>query len=100
MVRKGGADMKRSVADEMVQGLVEFAEDLKNNVDIAKKYRCHSPKLQLKTRRYTAARVRKIRKLLGTDQSLFAQLLGVNVDTVRAWEAGENSPNETACRFM
>src|SRR5215208_2227870 len=41
-----------------------------------------------------------IRTSLGTSQMVFANLLGVSVATVRAWEQGVNEPSGIALRFL
>jgi putative transcriptional regulator len=41
-----------------------------------------------------------IRMTLGASQSVFANLLGVSVATVRAWEQGANEPSGIAIRFL
>jgi DNA-binding transcriptional regulator YiaG len=33
-------------------------------------------------------------------QAVFAKLLGVSLNTVRAWEQGVNHPSDMACRFL
>jgi len=49
---------------------------------------------------YDAERVRSIRKRLGILESEFAELLNVNLDTVRAWEQGLRTPNGAASRLL
>ncbi|MDX9872781.1 MAG: helix-turn-helix domain-containing protein, partial [Clostridia bacterium] len=49
---------------------------------------------------YTAANIKNIRIGLKLSQATFAHVLGVNVKTVEAWEAGTNPPRGTARRLL
>jgi DNA-binding transcriptional regulator YiaG len=44
--------------------------------------------------------VAAIRAALGVSQPVFADLLGVSPNTVRAWEQGVNPPSGMAARFL
>jgi DNA-binding transcriptional regulator YiaG len=44
--------------------------------------------------------VAAIRAALGVSQPVFAALLGVSPNTVRAWEQGVNPPSRMAARFL
>jgi putative transcriptional regulator len=92
--------MKPSVADKMLQRLQQFTEDLEKEETLPETYTCRKIILDLKPRPYDPEMVKKTRKLLGASQRIFAQLLGVSVNTVRAWEQGDNPPRGMACRFM
>jgi DNA-binding transcriptional regulator YiaG len=46
------------------------------------------------------ADVAAIRATLGASQAVFAALLGVSANTVRAWEQGVNPPSGMAVRFL
>ena len=48
----------------------------------------------------TAEEVVAIRSSLGASQVVFADLLGVSPNTVRAWEQGVNLPSGIALRFL
>jgi len=49
---------------------------------------------------YTSNEVREIRMQSCMTQRLFAEVLGVSVKTVEAWEAGVNSPSGIASRML
>lgn len=49
---------------------------------------------------YDAAAIRRLRRSLQLSQALFAQLLGVSVALVRAWELGARSPAPIARRLL
>jgi DNA-binding transcriptional regulator YiaG len=52
-------------------------------------------------RALSADEVKRIRtELLGVSQAVFAQLLGVSVKLVEAWEAGRNKPAGAVCRLF
>jgi putative transcriptional regulator len=44
--------------------------------------------------------VKRVRGLLNVSQAVFAQVLGVEVNTVSSWEQGVRGPSPIACRFM
>ncbi len=44
--------------------------------------------------------VRSIRKVLKSTQLQFANIVGVSVDTVKAWEAGRRQPEGPASKLM
>jgi putative transcriptional regulator len=51
------------------------------------------PKGELKPlRRFTASRIRKIRKSLGFSREEFARTLWASLRTVKSWESGRRSP--------
>ena len=49
---------------------------------------------------YDAATVKAVRVSLGLTQSAFAQVMGVSVKTVEAWEMGLNKPAGAARRLL
>ena len=91
---------KPSVAQRIIRALQEFTEVLESGEDISKHFTVRRVQLDIAPRVYTAAMVKRTRKLLGTSQALFARFLGVSVKTVRSWEQGINTPSGMACRFM
>lgn len=50
--------------------------------------------------RYTAARIREIRRALGMSQPVFAGMLNVSGSTVRAWEQGAREPEGPSLRLL
>ncbi|HZW34083.1 MAG TPA: helix-turn-helix domain-containing protein [Isosphaeraceae bacterium] len=51
-------------------------------------------------RAYRPGDIKRVRELLGASQAVFAGFLGVNVNTVRAWEQGKRPPQPIARRFL
>ena len=91
---------QNTVADEIVQGLTEFAEALEAGDDLGERFTCRRVVLDLQPEAYTPEKVKATRKGLRVSQPLFAKFLGVSVKTVRHWEQGLSEPNKMACRFM
>jgi DNA-binding transcriptional regulator YiaG len=91
---------KASVGARIIQGLEEFVETLEKKEPVAAKFTCRVVELDLRPTPYGPERVKSTRKLLNVSQAVFARLLGVAVNTVRAWEQGVNTPQDVACRFM
>jgi putative transcriptional regulator len=90
---------ENSIADEIVQGLSEFAEALEQG-DVGERFTCRKVVLDLRPEPYTPDMVRAARKKLSASQALFAKFLGVSLNTVRSWEQGLSTPSKLACRFM
>ena len=95
---EGAGTMSNSLGKVVAGRLAEFADALENN-DIAK-FTCRKVVLDLVPMSYDPDLVKKTRAILSVSQSIFAQFLGVSIDTVQAWESGMNSPRDMACRFM
>lgn len=91
---------RNTIADEIVQGLTEFAEALEAGTDLGERFTCHRVVLDLRPEPYSAEKVKATRKILRASQTLFAKFLGASVKTVRHWEQGLTEPNKMACRFM
>ena len=88
---------------ELIGGLRELSDSLKRNESAvvgSDKFTCHTIVLDLQPTRYDAASVKKVRKLLGASQSIFARFLGVTAKTVQSWEQGQSTPSDMACRFL
>jgi len=99
-IRKKELIMKPSAEEKIIRGLEDFADALEAGKDVTREFTCRKVVLNLQPTCYTADLVRNVRKQLGLSQALFAQFLGVSTSTVQAWEKGEQTPKEIACRFM
>jgi putative transcriptional regulator len=88
------------VEKEIIKRLEEFTDVLKSGQAISDKFTCRKVELDLKPQPYSPALVKQTRTLLNASQAVFAIFLGVSVKTVRAWEQGDNTPSDIACRFM
>ena len=49
---------------------------------------------------YSKSEVKRIREDLNLSQKTFAELLGVSIKAVEAWEAGRTEPNGSAQRML
>ncbi len=49
---------------------------------------------------YHSKQIKGIRNKLNLTQTIFAEILGVSIKTVEAWEAGKNVPNGPAQRIL
>lgn len=87
--------MNMSVYDSIMQGLSEAVQyekgELKANT--SKITIAPLPIIQGKE-------IRSIRLSLDMTQTIFAQVMGVSVKTVEAWEGGRSIPNGTARRML
>jgi putative transcriptional regulator len=92
--------MKNTVGDKIVSRLQSFVTALKEKSPLETRFSMRQVTLHLEPRVYHAKDVKKIRKLLGISQSLFAKFLGVNVKTVQSWEQDLVEPSGIARRFM
>jgi putative transcriptional regulator len=95
-----GKPRSGSVASRIVSRLTDFTKALESGATISEKFTVRTIRLNLQPTAYDTASVRKTRKLLNLSQPLFAKFLGVAVQTVRAWEQGDNVPSDMAARFL
>lgn len=91
---------KRPVGERIVERLKGFTEALEDDQPISKRFTCRDVEFKLRPTRYNPGLVKDTRKQLEASQAVFAQFLGVSVQTVRAWEQGVNRPSMMARRFM
>jgi len=92
--------MKATVADRILERLQGFTEALERGEKITEKFTCRKVVLDLKPLPYTPKAVKEVRLSLSCSQAVLAQLLGVSVRTVQAWECGKTTPSEMACRWL
>ena len=95
-----GKSHSGSVADQIVSRLTNFTNALESGATVSEKFTVRTIRLNLEPTAYDTESVRKTRELLHLSQPLFAKFLGVSVQTVRAWEQGDNVPSDMACRFL
>lgn len=90
----------RSVASEIISGLSEFRDALREGKPIQEAFTVRTVELDLRPGDYGPEEIRKTRMLLSMSQAVFAQFLGVSTDTVQGWEQGRREPQTIARRFM
>ena len=89
------------VGAELIGALSEFRDALKDRVPLNEQFTVRTMKLDLRPSEHGPEDVQRIRKqILKVSQRIFANFIGVNVGTVRAWEQGTRKPTPMACRFM
>lgn len=49
---------------------------------------------------FNKAEVKEVREQLNVSQPIFAKILGVSDDTVKAWERGANKPSGSSARLI
>src|SRR5262249_7962403 len=89
-----------SVAERMIERLQEFTEALESGSDITERFTCRTVTRRMAPTVCSPRRVGEPRAVLAPSQAVFANFLGVSVQTVRAWEQGVNTPSSLASRFL
>ena len=92
--------MNSSIGKRIIDRLEQFKQDRQSGIDISKKYTIHRYEVAAGGNGVGSKAIKKLRKALKADQAQFAAFLGVDVQTVRAWEKGLSQPDPTATRFM
>ncbi len=85
---------------KIVAAIKEATEILREDGLQSRRLTIRAYKDQPRPPRCRPADVKRVRNLLGASQAVFAQFLGVNVNTVRSWEQGKRLPQSIACRFL
>lgn len=84
-----------NVYESIMQGLTEAVEYEKGNLKASSVKLSVTPIPDFK-----GSEVREIRNTLEMTQTVFAQIMGVSVKTVEAWEGGRCEPNGSARRML
>jgi putative transcriptional regulator len=85
-----------SVYDSIIKGLNEAIEYEQGNLRDARKKIIKITPLP----HYSGKEIKDIRLKLELTQSAFADLMGVSIKTIEAWEAGKNIPQGPAQRML
>lgn len=87
---------------EIVGALSDFYNTLKEGGGeaVARRFTVRTVELDLEPRNYNGEDVKRVRKMLGLSQALFARFLGASVGAVRSWENGGKKPSNIVCRFL
>jgi putative transcriptional regulator len=89
-----------TVADDILTGLTELAADLQKPEGSKVRYTSRTVKLQFPEATLTPAQIVAAREKLAVSQRIFAEFLGVSVQSVRAWEQGVSQPPRIANRMI
>lgn len=85
-----------SVYSSIIQGLTEAIEYEKGNLKNVKRDKVTVNPLP----NFEAESIKKIRVNMKLSQQSFANIMGVSIKTVEAWEAGKNTPQGPAQRML
>ena len=104
MKRKGKrVRARQTLGEEIIEGLTEalaFERGDKTRV-VVRRVPVTAKKAAAKPAPdFTRRRVMRLRKQLGISQPVFAQVLNVSPETVKAWEQGKNTPGGPAARLL
>jgi putative transcriptional regulator len=95
-----GADRTISAGAKILGAIQEATELLRSEGLSSKRLTVRAYKVAPPLRSYKSGDVRRVRQRMGTSQAVLARFLGVNVNTIRAWEQGKRLPQPIACRFL
>lgn len=88
------------VGKELVKRLRRFTAAIETTEHLPDRFTCRTIRLNLQPKGYGGADVKKVRRILGVSQTLFAQFAGVSAAAVRDWEQDIKPPNGAVCRLM
>ncbi|WP_165070958.1 helix-turn-helix domain-containing protein [Paludisphaera rhizosphaerae] len=94
---KGKAE---SFGSRLASRLQSVAEALQSGEPLENRLTVRTVVLDLTPRSYAADDVKAVRAKFGASQSIFAQFLGVNVQTLQKWEHGQRSVPAMAARYL
>jgi putative transcriptional regulator len=105
---KNARKKKKSLSDmspgaRIIAGLnaINEALDVGGMEEVRKRFTVHTVRRSaFEMPQLSAADVTKIRASIGVSQAVFAAMLGVSANTIRAWEQGVNPPSGMAVRFL
>ena len=86
-----------NIFNSIVTGLNEAIKYEKGNLN--KKVKVRNVIIE-KIPKYQEKQIKEIRNKLKLTQAVFAEVLGVSIKTVEAWESGRNIPNGSAQRIL
>ena len=100
MTKKTQPARTSSVGARMIAGLTEVRDALKAGQRLEERFTIRTVDLDLEPKQYSPEEVRGTRKVLKASQAIFAKIMGVSVQAVRAWEQGIRLPSPMACRLL
>lgn len=93
-------EVKKGIGSMLIDRLTSLNEALDDPKVFKAKFTQRKVVLDLEPREYEAETVQQVRESIHASQAVFAQILGVTVDSVQSWEMGRRKPSKMACRFM
>jgi DNA-binding transcriptional regulator YiaG len=97
---RGGGSQRTGVGGRLVAGLTELRDALRSRRPLGRQLTVRTVELPDEPRPYDPEAVRATRARVNASQAVFARLLGVSPDLVRAWEQGKRVPAPLARRLM
>lgn len=91
---------KQGVGQDIIDGLTELCEAVRDKVPLQKRFTVRDVELDLRPQTYDAESVKATRASLQVSQAVFAKMLSVSKECVQKWEQGLGAPAGVACRLM
>jgi putative transcriptional regulator len=91
--------VRKSAGAEIIEGLSEFRDAIKGGEKIEGRFTVRTVELDLQPllpKEYGPEDVKATRNRLCVSQAIFAQLLGISLKLVQAWEQGKRVPEMLA----
>ena len=85
-----------SFGERLIYGMNEALENTKNK----KKMRTYIREITPKVREFNKDEIKELRLSLMCTQVMFANMLGVQPNTIEKWESGVTKPSGTALRIL
>jgi putative transcriptional regulator len=89
----------RSVGDEMIRRLTDFADALASGQRLPERFTARQVEIP-QPKPYTRRQVKRIRESLHMSQAVFAQAIGVSAELVRSWESDKRPVGPLASRLL
>ncbi|TVR99400.1 MAG: hypothetical protein EA423_12690 [Phycisphaerales bacterium] len=88
------------IADEIIDGLTEFRDALRDGDPIEQRFTVRTVELRLDPKPFSPEEVRELRRSFRASQTIFARLIGVSPSTLRNWEQGLQPPPTWGRRLL
>lgn len=98
--KKRAAQPKRAGKESFAQRALTSLEEFVADVRSGRKITVRTTKLPLAPGTWLPIEIRELRDRYGVSQTVFAGLLAVDVETIRAWEQGKRKPTPIANRLL
>ena len=83
----------------------DFFNTIKNSLEDGIKFNkgklaCKEFSVPKPAPKYTASKIKKIRKMLNMSQPVFAKVLNISTRTIQSWEQDIRRPDNASCRLL
>lgn len=100
MIAKARTKRKSKAGHEIIAALTEAVDALESGGPLSKRFTIRDVRMSEPLKARELKSVRATRDQLNVSQAVFAQFLGVNLNTVQSWEQGQRKPSGIARRFL